>query len=88
MEPLLPDGSFAFFRKTKKKVRTGDILLVNHPGLGRIVKKTASVSGNTVSLAGISPLSTSTEKLGKIHFRHIAGRYFFGIFPPGKKRSP
>ncbi|MEM6857597.1 MAG: S24 family peptidase [Pseudomonadota bacterium] len=66
MEPSLPDKSLALFR-AKKSVGQGDVVLIDHPHFGMIVKCARSVeSDGAVWLEGTSPASTSAEKLGRV----------------------
>ena len=54
MEPLLPDGSIVLFRRPKG-VAKGDVVLVDHPELGRTIRKVRAVGikGN-VHLRGLA----------------------------------
>ncbi|MEM6908380.1 MAG: S24/S26 family peptidase [Pseudomonadota bacterium] len=74
MEPLLPDGSFALFRAVKS-VKRSDVVLVDHPEFGLIVKQVYAVSmDGTVGLRGLSHKSTSARRLGNVDFDRIVGR--------------
>jgi len=66
MEPLLPSGTIALFRE-QRHVKRGDVVLVDHPEFGKIVKSVREVAeGDGVALEGLSPHSTSAEKLGSV----------------------
>ena len=74
MEPLLPDGSFALFRAVRS-VKRSDVLLVDHPEFGLIVKKVSAVSANgRVGLRGISRSSTSPRRRGNVDPERVLGR--------------
>lgn len=74
MEPLLPDGSFALFRAVKS-VKRSDVVLVDHPEFGLIVKQVYAVSmDGTVGLRGLSHKSTSARRLGNVELDRIVGR--------------
>ncbi|MEM8593052.1 MAG: S24/S26 family peptidase [Pseudomonadota bacterium] len=74
MEPLLPDGSFALFRAVKR-VKRSDVVLVDHPEFGVIVKKVHAVSFNgRIALRGISMRSTSARQLGQVDPDRVLGR--------------
>lgn len=74
MEPGLPSGSIVLFRRGKA-VKAGDVVLVEHPKFGKIVKEVSAVSHTgAVHLRGTSRHSTSEEKLGS-----VAGDAILGI---------
>ena len=73
MEPDLPDKSLALFR-AKKSVEQGDVVLVNHPEFGVIVKRAREVEPDGgVWLEGTSPASTSAERLGRVDPERVQG---------------
>lgn len=73
MEPLLPPGTIALFR-ARKSVKRGDVVLVDHPEFGMIVKSVRGVEdGGAVALEGLSPHSTSAEKLGSVAPEKVRG---------------
>ncbi|MEM1195140.1 MAG: hypothetical protein AAGH57_03465 [Pseudomonadota bacterium] len=74
MKPLLPDGSFALFRAVKG-VKRSDVVLVDHPRFGIIVKKVSAISINgRVGLRGISSASTPSRELGHVAPDRVLGR--------------
>ena len=73
MEPALPDGSIALFR-ARKRVEQGDVVLVDHPEFGLIVKRVRAVDEDGGAwLEGSSPASTSADKLGRVAAEQIRG---------------
>ncbi|MEL7199159.1 MAG: S24/S26 family peptidase [Pseudomonadota bacterium] len=73
MEPMLPSGTIALFRATKS-VRRGDVVLVDHPDFGMIVKSARLIGiDDEVALEGLSPASTSPEKLGSVPANRVRG---------------
>lgn len=77
IEPNLPVGSVALFRRRKTKaIQRGDVVLVDHPALGKIVKKVTAVGrkGN-VHLKGMSSSATGEEPSGKVPREAILGRF-------------
>ena len=73
MEAVLRHGSIALFRHRKRPMR-GDIVLVDHPELGRIVRKVSAVGrqGNvhlTVTSRGIS----AEERGGRVPREAVLG---------------
>lgn len=73
MEPMLPHGTIALFRR-RKAVDRGDVVLVEHPEFGVIVKRiyTVSLQGR-YHLEGIGRFSTSRKKLGSVEREQIKG---------------
>lgn len=73
MEPALPDKSIALFR-ARKSVKQGDVVLVDHPEFGVIVKRVRDTDSNGGAwLEGTSPASTSAERLGYVSPDRIRG---------------
>ncbi|MEM1051199.1 MAG: S24/S26 family peptidase [Pseudomonadota bacterium] len=73
MEPMLVDGSFALFRRRYRREQ-GEVILVNHKEFGLIVKQVADIAPNgEMVLAGLSPESTSTERLGRVSREQVQG---------------
>ncbi|MEL6528353.1 MAG: S24/S26 family peptidase [Pseudomonadota bacterium] len=79
MEPGLPDGSFALFRR-RKAVKRGDVILVDHPEFGLIVKRVHVVSRSGLfHLEGTGKLSTDRSRLGGVERDRIKGKLLFKI---------
>ena len=73
MGRVLPHRSLALFRR-KRRVSKGDIVLVDHPELGRIVKRVAAVTVNgRYSLRGAQPNSEGETRLGAVDGKLIRG---------------
>ncbi|MEM9310705.1 MAG: S24 family peptidase [Pseudomonadota bacterium] len=73
MEPVLPDRSLALFR-AKQSVGRGDVVLVDHPEFGVIVKRARAVEPDGGAwLEGTSTASTSAERLGRVGPDRIQG---------------
>ncbi len=73
MGRVLPHRSFALFRR-KRKVSKGDIVLVDHPDYGRMVKMVAAVTINgRYSLRGANPNSETELPLGAVEGHCIRG---------------
>lgn len=81
MAPALPDTSYALFRR-KRRFSVGDIVLVDHPRFGMIVKTiTRFTSDNRVGLAGLSLSSTSPAKLGVVPEAAVKGKLLLRHIP-------
>jgi len=73
MEPMLADGTIALFRRSRG-VEQGDVILVEHEEFGVIVKKAAEIAADgQIALVGLSPQSTSAERLGSVSIAHVLG---------------
>ena len=77
MEPMLTDGSVALFRRPLFRAcqaERGDIVLVDHPDFGVIVKRVRSVGADgAVALEGTSPASTPASMLGSVNSERLRG---------------
>ena len=97
--PSLPNGSFALFRSVPR-VKRGDVVLVDHPVLGRIVKKVNAVGMNGgVWLNGLSKHCDNGQPVcglqpGRVDPEHVFGKLALGLpwlrFLPrlGSKEEP
>lgn len=73
MEPRLPDGSITLFRRCKR-VKRGDIVLVDHPEFGVVISKVSTVGRmGKVYLRGISRCSASRRRLGGVPMSTVRG---------------
>ena len=86
MAPKLPHGTFALFRRTRW-IRPDDIVLVQHPVFGRIVKKVTSVSSQGITLTGLSSHSVSSLSLGPVDRRNVQGKLIVELKGSAKLRS-
>lgn len=84
MEPALQEDSFAVFWRSKNP-QAGDVVLADHPEFGRIIKTVVAVDNGQLSLAGTSPESTSTERLGLIGKERVLGRLIFKVREPRRR---
>lgn len=73
MEPELRHGTIALYRNRKRPKR-GDIVLVDHPELGRIARKVTAVGrkGN-VHLTAASRRTPEEERGGSVPLRDVQG---------------
>ncbi len=79
MGRVLSHRTLALFWR-KRKVSKGDIVLVDHPEYGRMVKIVAAVTVNgRYSLRGAHPNSDSEERLGAVEGSHIRGKLLFRL---------
>lgn len=85
MAPTLAPGDYLIITKART-LRSGFVVLVDHPKYGQIVKRITSVADNSVRLEGDGPDSTSTDALGEIALNHVKGRARLAVTPRGLKR--
>lgn len=85
MAPTLMPGDYLIATKARA-IRSGFVVLVDHPKYGTIVKRVASVSDTFVTLEGDDPDSTSTEDMGQVDPENIRGRVRLAITPQGPRR--
>lgn len=80
MEPKLPHGSVALFRR-RNKTKRGDVVLVEHPEFGRIVKQVSAVGrkGN-VHISSTSRGGESSQELGSVPRANVLGVLKFKLF--------
>ncbi|MEL6665452.1 MAG: S24/S26 family peptidase [Henriciella sp.] len=78
MHPMLSPGTFALFRRSAS-YRDGDVLLVEHPRFGRIVKRAIDVGKEALWLEGANANSLSRETMGPIEQRLVQGKLVYQI---------
>lgn len=80
MEPRLPHGTIGVFRSARGAKR-GDIVLVEHPELGSIVRSVYAVSRTgRVSLHAFSRSGNEAERAGMVAPECIKGRLVLRVF--------
>lgn len=86
MGAALPDGSLALFRASKR-VKRSDVVLVDHPELGPLVRKVSAIAMNgTVALRGLARDSFSSRQMGNVDPEFVYGKMmlrmrWFRVFP-------
>lgn len=78
MRPVLFPGTFAIFRR-QTAYEDGDILLVNHPRFGRIVKRAIDVGSRSLWLEGANSNSLTRETMGPIECSQVQGKLLYQI---------
>ena len=67
MNPTIMDGDYVFAGKFKERPLNGAIAIVQHPNLGRLIKRIQiSKNSEEIHLMGDNKLSTTTENLGPL----------------------
>ena len=90
MAPTLDDGDIILGVPQRLRLfrpRAGEIVLVNHPRLGLLVKRISSnLPDGRVTLAGDNILSTGTLDLGPVEEGHVLARAILRIPRRGRIR--
>ena len=81
MQPRLQPGAYALFGPFRS-LRVGDIVLVEHPRYGRIVKAIHRIDAQVLELIGLSESSTPAQDLGQVSIDVVLGRLIFSVQPP------
>ncbi|MEM7360867.1 MAG: S24/S26 family peptidase [Pseudomonadota bacterium] len=85
MRPSFEDGDYvvSWRRSTKQSYREGDVIVLNHPSQGRLIKRVQSVdaSGDYLQANGENRMSVSMHDLGKISCSEIVGKVLYRFSP-------
>ncbi|VAW85224.1 hypothetical protein MNBD_GAMMA16-2043 [hydrothermal vent metagenome] len=80
MLPILAEGDFVITSRLLSKIRSNDLVVVEHPVYGRLVKRVLEVSNdNRLWLCGNNTSSLTPEKIGWINAEDIKGKVYFSI---------
>ncbi len=90
MSPSLLPGDYVItWSASASRIKIGQVVVVNHPRLGRIIKRVNQVTDQgQLMLSGDNKLaSTSTEDIGQVSAKHLIGLVKFHIRQPGRHRD-
>ena len=75
MSPGLCHGDYVLTHKLWRKLSVGDVVVVQHPELGVIVKRILKVQDDEILLTGDNVhASASPERMGQVNYKHVLGR--------------
>jgi nickel-type superoxide dismutase maturation protease len=77
MLPNYRSGDFVLtFRRRRQAIKPGDVVVVDHPRFGRIIKRISAIpQPDTFTLSGDNHLaSTHSEKLGEVSIDQLQGK--------------
>ena len=75
MSPSYQDGDYLLSARSKFfKLKVGDIIVINHPKYGDIIKEITTVLPDGYHVQGKNSMSTSTEDFGLITPKMIQGK--------------
>lgn len=84
MRPKLPAHTYCLFRPSRT-IQPGDIVLVDHPEFGRIIKQARTVSAAEIWLEGTGLNSVSTDAMGAVSLASVRGRLVWSSRPPSTR---
>tara|TARA_B110000444_G_scaffold106240_1_gene100471 strand:- start:164 stop:472 length:309 start_codon:yes stop_codon:yes gene_type:complete len=84
MSPTIVDGDYILARKFKTKPANGSIAVIQHPSLGRLIKRInfANHTGE-IFVSGDNDLSTPSEEIGPLNEELFKYHVFYRISPAG-----
>ena len=83
MRPTLAPDDYMIITKART-LRSGFVVLVNHPEYGVIVKRIKSIESDSLRLVGDGNVTTSTHEMGDVPTSNVIGRVRWAIKPKGK----
>lgn len=88
MHPTLASGDYLICTKARlqKHLRSGFVVVVDHPRLGQIVKRIKSIEVNGLRLMGDGPESTHSDTIGDVPLCWVKARVRFIVSPNGLNR--
>jgi signal peptidase I len=77
MYPTLSNGDFVVSTRWIGRIRVGDVLLIDHPVYGRLIKRVLRVSGDRSFLltGDNAEASVSPERLGWVNRQWVLGKH-------------
>lgn len=85
MRPALEEGDFVVARRLPRgaNIAVGDIVEIDHPDFGLIVKRVMETRPGCVLVQGLTTLSLEAGQIGPIARSRIKGRLVWRISPKG-----
>ena len=90
MAPALEDGDYAVAKRLGpgEDLAIGDIVELEHPEFGPMVKRVSRVGPGGLGVSGLSGLSLEAEQIGPVARARIRARLVWRISPKGLSRIP
>lgn len=83
MSPYVHDGDYVVSHTLWRNLHEGDVVVVQHPELGVVVKRVLrSIRGGVFLQGDNATVSTSTERMGLISYNEVLGRVCYRIRHP------
>ncbi len=87
MSPTLQDGDYILAVNTKpRSLRPGFIYVIDHPDLGRIIKRLQKIDGDQCVIVGDHSHSTPQSILGPVPKSRLSARAILAFTKTGIKR--
>lgn len=82
MSPAFCHNDYVFTLRRRSGLKTGDVVVINHPRFNTIIKRIAEISPEgALRLEGDNPASTDTESLGWQPPSKVIGKVIWHIRP-------
>lgn len=82
---FLPDSYVLSVSHPFQKLKKNDVILVNHPTYGKMIKRILNISPDGILLVGDNPMSVTTEQMGLIQKSDVLGKVIWHVNPPASK---
>jgi len=80
MLPELTNGDFVIVSKFYWPLKTGHLVVANHPNYQCIIKRIVQISPlKGILLSGTNAASVTTEQMGWVSKKHVLGKVLFRI---------
>ena len=88
MTPALEDGDYAVARILRggQALAVGDIVEVDHPDFGRMVKRVKEARPDCIWLDGLAMRSVDSDQIGPTPRKRVLARLVWRISPQGLSR--
>lgn len=90
MLPTLADGDFVIARtltaRTRSRLREGQIVRVEHPNFGALIKRLSRIDTRTCQLDSDGQIGSESSSLGELSIDTITHRGWFAITRAGVRR--
>lgn len=88
MAPALEDGDYAVAKRLRagQDIAVGDIVEIDHPDFGPIVKRVKEIQPRDVRVQGQATHSVEADRIGPVARARITARLVWRISPKGLSR--
>ena len=86
MAPTLADGDYVIGRRLSRRrpLRPGDIVVIDHPRYGRMVKRVATVDPDgSLTLKGDNAATVASVDIGRVQPKDVRNLVWFRVSPAG-----
>ena len=85
MAPLLNSGDYAIAKSLRLEhdIAVGDIVEIDHPDLGPIVKRISELRAGDVRVQGLASTSMDSDQLGRLPRSSVKARLVWCVSPKG-----